>query len=83
MNKEEIKQIKEDYNNGRYEKTPRGFEDWITRNGYSERLSNSDSIDAEDRISIADNAGLDLQAPQGESRRRQSNQNSQENLGTG
>lgn len=65
--KNKIEEIKNEYNNGRYEKTSRGFESWLERNGYSERLSNSDSIDAEVRESVANNAGLDSKALQRES----------------
>ena len=51
--------------------------------GFEGRYQDSDNIDAEDRAANADNAGLDLQTLQGESRRGQSTQDSQKNLGRG
>ena len=78
LSKGQIEEIKNGYNEGKYERTPRGFENWLKRNGHSERLRNSDSIDVEVRESIIDNARLDSEAPQGESFREPSSSNSQE-----
>ena len=44
-----------------------GISGVLESHGYSERLQNSDSIDAEVRRSNADNVGLDQETPQGES----------------
>ena len=69
--------IKDGYK--RTEKTPGGFNDWLKTNGYSNRLSNSDIIDAKVRKSNADNVGLDTQASQGESFGELSDSNSKDN----
>ncbi len=53
----------------------------LKSHGYSERLQNSDSIDAKVRKSNADNAGLDTEASQGESLGGLSDSNSKGNSG--
>ena len=67
LNNNEIIKIKKEYDR-RNGETPRGFENWLKSNGYSERLEISDSINAKVRRSNADNVGLDFEASQGESR---------------
>jgi hypothetical protein len=58
-----------------------GISGVLESHGYSERLQNSDSIDAEVRRSNADNVGLDQETPQGESLGEPSNSDSQEDFG--
>lgn len=81
LSKQQINDIKDGYEKA--EKTSRGFDDWLEANGYSDRLSNSDSIDAEVRESNVDNAGLDQETLQGESFGESGFSNSQENQGKG
>ncbi len=81
---EQINEIKNNYEDDRgNNEATKGLEHWIERNGYSERYLNSDSIDAEDRASNSDNAGLDSQAQEGKSVRGQGAKNSPEDFGTG
>ena len=78
----EINNIKEEYDK-RNGETPRGFENWLRSNGYSERLENSDSINAKVRKANADNVGLDKEASQRKSDGGFSDRDSQRNSGTG
>ncbi len=81
---EQINEIKNNYEDDRgNNEATKWLEHWIERNGYSERYLNSDSIDAEDRKSATDNAGLDIQAQEGKSVRGQGVKNSPEDFGTG
>ena len=79
---EDINNIKEEIENGNI-RDQKSFDKWVKSNLDQQGSDNSDSIDAQDRAANADNDRLDLQTPEGESRRGQNNQNSQENFGTG
>ena len=79
---EEIETIKNEIKNGNI-RDQKSFDKWVKSNLDQQGSDNSDSIDAQDRAANADNDRLDLQTPEGESRRGQNNQNSQENFGTG
>ena len=79
---EDINNIKEEIENGNI-RNQKDFNRWASNHSKRQGSNNSDSIDVEDRRTNANNAGLDSEAQQGESRRRQNNPNSQENFGTG
>ena len=81
FSKEQIDNIKNYYGNikGSNEAT-RGLERWLEGNGYSERLSNSDSINAKDRKSASNNVRLDSKTQEREARRGQSSEDSSENF---
>lgn len=80
FSREEIINIKQLCNEEGLEGTLQNINQLLERNGYKPSIHNSDSIDAEDKRSNSDNAGLDKQASQGETRRGQSSQNSQESF---
>lgn len=80
--KNEIEQLKQEITN-EVIRDKTGISGVLESHGYSERLKNSDSIDAQDRESNVDNAGLDTEASQGDSRRGQGYQNSQTYSSTG
>ena len=79
---EDINNIKEEIEDGNI-RDQKSFDKWVKSNLDQQGSDNSDSIDAQDRAANGDNDRLDLQTPEGESRRGQNNQNSQENFGTG
>ena len=84
LSREQINEIKSKYeDDGRSNEATRGLKHWIERNGDSERYLDSNSIDAEDRKSIADNVGLDSETHRRESLGGQSAQDCSENLGRG
>ncbi len=80
--KEEIETTKNEIENGNI-RNQEDVDSWTKEHLSKQGHHNSDSIDAEDRRSNDDNARLDNEASYGETFRRQSNQNSQENFGTG
>lgn len=77
LSKEEINEIKRVSNEEGAIRTLQDFNRRLERNGYRGSYYNSDSIDAEDKTSNTNNAGLDKQALGREARRGQSSQNSQ------
>ena len=79
---EDINNIKKEVENGNIQ-NQKDFNRWAANHSKGQGSNNSDSIDTEDRRTNANNAGLDSEAQQGESRRGQNNPNSQENFGTG
>lgn len=83
FSREEIINIKQLCNEEGLGGTLQNINQLLERNGYKPSIHNSDSIDAEDKRSNSDNAGLDKQASQGETRRGQSSQNSQESFSGG
>ena len=78
----EEKTIKEEIENGNIQ-NQKDFNRWAANYSKGQGSDNSDSIDAQDRAANADNDRLDLQTSEGKSRRGQSNQNSQDDFGTG
>jgi hypothetical protein len=83
FSREEIINIKQLCNEEGIGGTLQNINQLLERNGYKPSIHNSDSIDAEDKRSNSDNVGLDKQASQGEARRGQSSQNSQESFSGG
>jgi hypothetical protein len=59
------------------------FNRWAANYSKGQGSNNSASFVAEDRRANANNAGLDSETQQGKPRRGQSNQNSQDDFGTG
>ena len=82
LSREDINNIKEAIENGII-RDQASFDKWAKSNIGRLRNNNSDSIDATDRQSDADNDRLDLQASERESIGGQSTENSQTNRGTG
>ena len=80
LRKEEIQELKKELTD-EIIRNKTSISGVLESHGYSERLQNSDSIDAEVRRSNADNAGLDQETSQGESLGELSNSSSQEDLG--
>ena len=74
LNKEEINNIKQIYNEEGLGGTLQNLSKLLERNGYRSSNHNSNSLDAENKRPNSNNAGLDKQASQGEARRGQSSQ---------
>lgn len=74
LSKEEINNIKQVCNEEGLRGTLQNLSKLLERNGYKSSNHNSNSLDAENKRSTSDNAGLDKQASQGKARRGQSSQ---------
>lgn len=74
LSKEQITNIKDWYNEEGLRGTLQNLSKLLERNGYRSSNHNSNSLDAENKRSASNNAGLDKQASQGETRRGQSSQ---------
>lgn len=83
LSKEQIKNIKDWYNEEGLRGTLQNLNKLLERNGYRSSNHNSNSFDAKDKRSTFNYVGLDKQASQGESRRGQSSQNSQADFSGG
>ena len=84
LNREQINEIKNNYENDRGDnEATRRLESWLERNGYKQRVLNSNSIDSKDRETNSYHDGLDSKTQEGKSLRGQSSQNSQDDFSGG
>ena len=81
LNREQINEIKNNYENDKGDnEATRRLESWLERNGYKQRVLNSNSFDIKDRESAFNNDGLDSKTQERESFRAQSTTSSKEYL---
>lgn len=83
LSKEQIKNIKDWYNEEGFRGTIQAANRWLEGNGYRGSYYSSNRFDAEDKKANNNNAGLDNQTSQGEALRGQSSQNSQADFSGG
>ena len=80
LNKEQINDIKNWCNEEGLRGALQDLNRVLERHGYRDSIYNSDSIDAKDKTTNNDNAGLGKQTLEGKTRRGQSTQNSQDDF---